>query len=46
MLFAWISDKTRHRALFIVIGVITTISGLALTGFVMQPDWRYVGMYA
>ncbi|KAF8622741.1 hypothetical protein AX15_006831 [Amanita polypyramis BW_CC] len=45
MLFAWISDKTRHRASFIAAGAVATISGLALTGLVAQPKWRYTGLF-
>ena len=43
MIFAWISDKVRHRAAFIATGAIMGIIGLTMTGFVVQPDLRYTG---
>lgn len=43
MIFAWISDKIRHRAAFIAIGAVSGIIGLTITGFVLQPDLRYTG---
>ncbi|KAF8633402.1 hypothetical protein AX17_004573 [Amanita inopinata Kibby_2008] len=44
MVFAWISDKTRHRALFIAISACITIIGQVLTGFTRQPGARYTGL--
>ncbi|KAF8339413.1 major facilitator superfamily domain-containing protein [Amanita rubescens] len=45
MIFAWISDKIRHRAAFIAMGAISGIIGLTLTGFVIQPNLRYAGLF-
>ncbi|RDB25089.1 hypothetical protein Hypma_007609 [Hypsizygus marmoreus] len=45
MFFAWISDKYRHRALFIAIQAIITIIGLILTGFSSSPWARYIGLF-
>lgn len=44
MFFAWISDKHRHRALFIVIQTVITLVGLFITGFASSAGWRYAGM--
>ena len=41
MIFAWISDKIRHRATFITAGAILGLIGLTTTGFIVQPDLRY-----
>jgi len=46
MIFAWISDKIRHRATFIAMGAILGIIGLTLTGFIIQPNLRYAGAYS
>lgn len=45
LFFAWISDKFRHRALFIAIQAIMTLVGLILTGFSSSAAWRYVGIF-
>ncbi|KAJ7686519.1 major facilitator superfamily domain-containing protein [Mycena rosella] len=43
--FAWLSDKTRHRAGFIVIQGLISITGLCLTAFSPQNSVRYLGIF-
>ncbi|KAF8070732.1 major facilitator superfamily domain-containing protein [Lyophyllum atratum] len=43
--FAWISDKFRHRALFIAIQAIMTLIGLVMTGFSSYAGVRYAGIF-
>jgi len=43
--FAWISDKYRHRALFIAVQTLVTLIGLCLTGFASAAGWRYAGSW-
>ncbi|KAF5380507.1 hypothetical protein D9615_004684 [Tricholomella constricta] len=45
LFFAWISDKYRHRALFIAIQAVMTLIGLFMTGFSSSSGWRYVGIF-
>ncbi|KAJ7935100.1 major facilitator superfamily domain-containing protein [Mycena leptocephala] len=43
--FAWLSDKYRHRAGFIVIQGLISITGLCLTAFSHQNRVRYLGIF-
>ncbi|KAJ7169057.1 major facilitator superfamily domain-containing protein [Mycena crocata] len=43
--FAWLSDKTRHRAGYIVIQGLISIIGLCLTAFASQNNVRYFGIF-
>ncbi|KAJ6589874.1 major facilitator superfamily domain-containing protein [Mycena vulgaris] len=43
--FAWLSDKTRHRAGFIVIQGLISITGLCLTAFSPKNSVRYFGIF-
>lgn len=43
MFFAWVSDKYRHRGLFIAIQATVTLVGLFLTGYAPRAGWRYTG---
>ncbi|KAF8229045.1 MFS general substrate transporter [Tricholoma matsutake] len=45
MFFAWISDKHCHRALFIAVQTLITLTGLCLTGFAPAAGWRYAGIF-
>jgi MFS family permease len=44
MFFAWMSDKTRHRAGFIAIQVLLTIVGLLCTTYCTDGTLRYIGI--
>jgi len=43
--FAWLSDKYRHRAGFILIQGLISITGLCLTAFSPQNRVRYFGIF-
>lgn len=43
MAFAWISDKTQKRAIFIAIQTVIIIIGLTLTGYSKIGNVRYFG---
>ncbi|KAJ7099567.1 major facilitator superfamily domain-containing protein [Mycena belliarum] len=43
--FAWLSDKTRHRAGYILIQGLISITGLCLTAFSPQNNVRYAGIF-
>jgi len=43
--FAWISDKTRKRALLIAIQTLLTIIGLLITAYGKQHGVRYFGLF-
>ncbi|KAH9485504.1 MFS transporter prlL [Psilocybe cubensis] len=43
LLFAWVSDKYRQRAVLIAIQSVITIIGLVLTAYTKQAGWRYAG---
>ncbi|EKM81127.1 hypothetical protein AGABI1DRAFT_56500 [Agaricus bisporus var. burnettii JB137-S8] len=45
MLFSWLSDKYKQRAIFIALQTGITLLGLFLTGFVDSPFVRYVGIF-
>ncbi|KAF8918208.1 major facilitator superfamily domain-containing protein, partial [Mucidula mucida] len=45
LLFAWLSDKYQTRAAFLAVQTLMTIVGLALTGYVKAPGWRYAGIF-
>ncbi|ESK97355.1 high-affinity nicotinic acid transporter [Moniliophthora roreri MCA 2997] len=44
-IFAWLSDKHRHRAGFLATQTVITITGFLITGFVDSPGWRYFGLF-
>jgi glucose uptake protein GlcU len=41
--FAWISDRTKKRAIFIAIATVITLVGLVLTAYAKQNGVRYLG---
>lgn len=43
--FAWIADKTRRRAIFLVIQTFMTIAGLMLTAYTPLQSTRYFGLF-
>lgn len=45
MFFAWLSDRTRHRAGFIAVQAMMTIIGLLLTTYCINGSWRYGGIF-
>ncbi|KAF9464980.1 major facilitator superfamily domain-containing protein [Collybia nuda] len=45
LLFSWLSDKTRHRAGFILLQAIMCIVGLVLTAFAEDNSVRYLGIF-
>ncbi|KAL0574730.1 hypothetical protein V5O48_007237 [Marasmius crinis-equi] len=45
MIFAWLSDKTKHRSGFIVIQCLITITGACMTAFAESIAARYTGAF-
>lgn len=43
--FSWLSDKTRHRACFIVLQALVCVIGLILTAFASSGALRYFGIF-
>jgi len=43
--FAWISDRTKKRAIFIAIATVITLVGLVLTAYAKQNGVRYLGLF-
>ncbi|KAF9047428.1 major facilitator superfamily domain-containing protein [Panaeolus papilionaceus] len=45
LLFSWLSDKYRQRAVFIAIQALISLIGMCLTGYASRPGWRYIGIF-
>ncbi|KAJ6587062.1 high-affinity nicotinic acid transporter [Mycena vulgaris] len=43
--FAWISDRTQKRAIFIALQALMTIVGLSVTGYASENGPRYFGLF-
>ncbi|KAF9259708.1 MFS general substrate transporter [Marasmius fiardii PR-910] len=45
LFFAWISDKTKHRATYIIFQALMTVIGCAMTAFVKSMAGRFAGTF-
>jgi predicted exporter len=43
--FAWISDKTKKRAIWLGVQTLMSITGLMITGYAKPHGARYLGLF-